>query len=524
MSAPDTSALSQPQAPAPMPAPEPTDQTPAAAGTTPSPALGASPAAAGGAAPAMPIWRQVVVGALQGMAGSAGQKHFGGGLAAGAGGVLAAQQQARENAIQQQQADTQKAKAQSDISFQSAQAANSVAEAAKNNAIAANMPQEARDAHEKSAIALMGQMQDLGITPSVIADDTNEGAHGALQALNQAGAAQGGVPHIFNIEVGGQHLAYDLSQLSGTPQGLAIVNQTRQMQGQDPVTAAQWKQTPKAAQAQASENALNFMNPPPSKNAGEATGKLSQYQAVAKAYAVRPNADPEVVKKLNGIVSNLSDAKDALVGTETKIAGAKAAGVQAATEPGKQSDKLKEDVNKIWNDPAKGYASALAQANQTMEGIKAGADGNGLLTSMAPTMEVLGINHAAGISRISPQEAAAAGAPGGFAEKWNAWATKAADNKLSPQLASEGKQLMGIVIDAAHNKAVQQTQFAAANRGVKDPSSVGAMDRNGNVTTLDKASQSANKAQARTGEVPVRRGSQIIGYTSDGGKSMRSLQ
>lgn len=316
MSAPDTSALSQPQAPAPMPAPEPTDQSPAAPGTTPSPA----PA---GPTPSVPVWRQIVMGALEGAAGATGQKHFGGGLAGGAQNYLAQQQQQKENAIQQAQVETQKAKAQSDISFQSAQAANSVAEAAKNNAIAANMPQEAKDAHEKSAIALMGQMQDLGISPSVIADDTNEGAHGALQALNQAGAAQGGVPHIFNIEVGGQHLAYDLSQLSGTPQGLAIVNQTRQMQGQDPVTAAQWKGTPKAAQAQASENALNFLNPPPSKNSGEATGKLAQYQSVLNAYKAKPNADPEQLKKLQGVVDNLSSAKDALQANDKAVAGMK---------------------------------------------------------------------------------------------------------------------------------------------------------------------------------------------------------
>jgi hypothetical protein len=143
---------------------------------------------------------------------------------------------------------------------------------------------------------------------------------------------------------------------------------------------------------------------------------------------------------------------------------------------------------KIWSDPQHGYAGALAQAQQTKKSIVAGADGNGLMTSMVPTMEVLGINHAAGISRISPQEATAAGVPGGWAERWNAWATKATVGKLSPELAKEGQQLMDTVIDTAHKKALTSAQLIAQGHGI-DPSQTPAMDKDGNVTTLDKAMQ-----------------------------------
>jgi hypothetical protein len=148
---------------------------------------------------------------------------------------------------------------------------------------------------------------------------------------------------------------------------------------------------------------------------------------------------------------------------------------------------------KIWSDPAHGFAGALAQAKQTKDAIVAGANGNGLLTSMVPTMEVLGINHAAGISRISPQEAQAAQLPGGWAERWNAWATKSVTGKLSPELAKEGQALMDMVVDAAHQKAVTSSQLIAQGHGLK-PEQTPAMDRDGKVTTLDKVSAGAKPA------------------------------
>ena len=140
---------------------------------------------------------------------------------------------------------------------------------------------------------------------------------------------------------------------------------------------------------------------------------------------------------------------------------------------------------KIWTDPQRGFAGALSQANQTKASIVAGANGNALLTAMVPTMEVLGINHAAGISRISPQEAQAAGQSPEWATRWNAWATKAATGKLTPELAKEGQQLMDIVVDATHARAVQSSQLIAKGHGLA-PEQTPAMDKQGNVTTLDK--------------------------------------
>jgi hypothetical protein len=144
---------------------------------------------------------------------------------------------------------------------------------------------------------------------------------------------------------------------------------------------------------------------------------------------------------------------------------------------------------KIWTDPQRGYAAAVAQANQTKQSIKAGADGNALITNLVPTMEVLGVNHAAGINRISPTEASAAALSPDWATRWNAFATKAMTGKLTPELAKEGNQLMDIVTDAAYNRAVQSSQFIAKGHGMTDLSQVPAMAKDGSVTTLDKVAR-----------------------------------
>jgi len=121
---------------------------------------------------------------------------------------------------------------------------------------------------------------------------------------------------------------------------------------------------------------------------------------------------------------------------------------------------------------------------------------------------VLGVNRAAGVTRISPAEAAAANLPGGYVERFNAWADKASTGKLSPQLASEGKQLMNIVIQAAHQKAVQESQYTAAQRGIPASNAI-ALSLTGKLTTLDKLSTSP--------QYGTKNGKRVVSY--DGGKT-----
>lgn len=274
----------------------------------------AAPAPSGG------TFGRILKGALQGLAL--------GGVPSAIGGAIDPDQPARVIAhrralaqAEEQQAQANVQATQSSIKFQSAQAANAVAEAAKNNAVAATIPAQARDAHMASQLQMADTLQQMGITPTVIADDTHEAARSALEGLT---STQGGVPHLFNLEVGGQHLAYNLDQLSQTPQGLSVINQARAAQGQDPLTAAQWRQTPKAAQSQVAENALKFWAPAPTTNAAQANGLYLQYKAFADAYGKSPNADPAVKDRLDKLVGNLQSQKNGQVDQEKSLKGSNA--------------------------------------------------------------------------------------------------------------------------------------------------------------------------------------------------------
>jgi hypothetical protein len=147
-----------------------------------------------------------------------------------------------------------------------------------------------------------------------------------------------------------------------------------------------------------------------------------------------------------------------------------------------------DDVIKTWTDPQHGFTQVQAQAEMTKNSIQAGADGNGLATSLTPTMVVLGVNNFGQTHRISPAEATAAGAPGGVAERFNAWITKASSGKLSPQLAKEGNDIMDNLIVSAHRKAIINTRVIAGNSGL-DPSTVTVTDIHGNPDTLARQVQ-----------------------------------
>ncbi len=154
-----------------------------------------------------------------------------------------------------------------------------------------------------------------------------------------------------------------------------------------------------------------------------------------------------------------------------------------ATVKSELGKKGLEEINKTWTDPQHGFTQVQAQAEMTKDSIQAGANGNGLATSLTPTMVVLGVNNFGQTHRISPAEAAAAGAPGGLAERFNAWLTKASSGKLSPQLAAEGQAIMDNLIVSAHRKAITNTRVIAGNAGL-DPSTVTVTDVHGNPDTL----------------------------------------
>jgi hypothetical protein len=150
-----------------------------------------------------------------------------------------------------------------------------------------------------------------------------------------------------------------------------------------------------------------------------------------------------------------------------------------------QSQKAGEENEKYWSDPQHGFVAPLQQSKQIEETIKGAKDGNGLMTNMLPTMTVLGVNSAAGVHRISPAEAEAAKLNPQVTVRWNAMFDAATKGATPAQLAQQARELNQVVIGAAHDKALAQSQFNAKSHGTPY-SSVPVMDVDGNVTTLDK--------------------------------------
>jgi hypothetical protein len=178
---------------------------------------------------------------------------------------------------------------------------------------------------------------------------------------------------------------------------------------------------------------------------------------------------------------------------EMKNATISAARIQAASNKEAAFANAGLTANeKLWTDPQHGYLNTVQSTNQLRAGLTAAKDGNGLMTSFAPTMAVLGINVSQGVHRISPAEAQAANLPGGWAEQFNAWLTKATTGKMSPQLVAEGQKLADILQDNAYTKALQGAQVTS--NGHRIPAAqVPATYRDGSITTLDKAVAENNR-------------------------------
>lgn len=202
----------------------------------------------------------------------------------------------------------------------------------------------------------------------------------------------------------------------------------------------------------AGDNGQPRVNP----QTGKPYSYLEAYQAVSQAKQdVKPDKEAKTDKvtrvvngKLHTILIDGVTGKDIKDEGETKLPGESPGEKRSASEIAQVEREARGNVRK-----AEGQYRATQQSVQQLQsGIDAAKDGNGLLTSFVPTMEVLGINASNGVHRISPAEAQAAGMPGGFVERFNAWFDKASTNKLSPQLQAEGKALGKILADSAYQR------------------------------------------------------------------------
>jgi hypothetical protein len=158
----------------------------------------------------------------------------------------------------------------------------------------------------------------LGLTPIAVADDHADAAHSALEGITKQ---HGAVPPLLNVEVGGQHYAFDLSQLAKGPQSLTLINEARQASGQDALTPALLAQMSPAAKEQELARSTKFFSPDAPSNANEAHGNLLQYQAFASAYKNNPNSDPKIASRLDGTVARLKTIDEGMAAQDKKKRG-----------------------------------------------------------------------------------------------------------------------------------------------------------------------------------------------------------
>lgn len=184
----------------------------------------------------------------------------------------------------------------------------------------------------------------------------------------------------------------------------------------------------------------------------QATKQAAQDTKPEKADPPNTERTVRIVKGVpHEILIDKTDGHDIRDLGQTKIPGEAPADKRAANEQAQVEREARTSIRKAEGQ----YHDTQKSVAQLKASIDASKDGNGLLTSFVPTMEVLGINAANGVHRISPVEAQAANLPGGWAEQFNAWFDKASTGKLSPELQQEGKQLAGILSKTAHDRYKQ---------------------------------------------------------------------
>jgi hypothetical protein len=188
------------------------------------------------------------------------------------------------------------------------------------------------------------------------------------------------------------------------------------------------------------------------------TGKPYQYlealTAVNQSKADTKTTPPETdktVRIVNGVPHEIlidkrtgADVKDL---GQTKLPGESAGEKRDAAQSAQVEREARGSIRKAEGK----FRDTQKSVGQLSSAIDQSKDGNGLLTSFVPTMEVLGINAANGVHRISPAEAEAAKLPGGWAEQFNSWFDKASTGKTSPQLVQEGKALAHILTKSAYD-------------------------------------------------------------------------
>lgn len=301
------------QEPAPQPEAPAPSMTDVLAGAPPQMAPDVSSNLAGAPSKApVPLWQKVVTGALAGLAGSAGSKSFGGGLAGGAAGGLRYQQQQVENQQDQQKTDSY-------VRFQSAQAAATVAQA---TALHQKMDFEAQD-HKIEYAGKQAAFQtflhdNYGIAPDLTFLDHPEQASAALGTM--ADRNGGTVPPInVSLQPAEKGTPGKVSVYSPSQQAMLstvgykdFVSTAATVQTGNPISDNSWKSLGYQGQLQAFHQAQQFLSPTPEfsykTDDPNFIGKqIAQRQQQLANYSKLPNADPKVESLLTSGISYLQN-------------------------------------------------------------------------------------------------------------------------------------------------------------------------------------------------------------------------
>jgi hypothetical protein len=306
------------------------------------------------------VWKGILAGALAGMAASKGSTSLGAGLASGAGGALAQQEQQKADALRAQQS-------QSDIRFKDAQSAHLVAQAHADGARLEALPQELRDEANMRALNLVKGYEDLGINPTLVAETTNDGS---IQGLTQLTKRDGAVGNNAYINIGSHVYAFDLNQMASKPQGLVIVNQDRTLNSLDPIDAATFRSLGKQAQTKMLLDAVNHQTEVPG-NGQEAAAMYQQAKNQFATYATRNDADPQILNQLKTKVNSLKAAQDYFDNRTVSLANRTAEAKQEA----KPEKPVSQKLDTIVFDPDAPGLNGSKGANVLMSGAQAQAKG-----------------------------------------------------------------------------------------------------------------------------------------------------
>lgn len=330
-----TSAPAQPPTPVAPLTPSPAPSADANAALTGVPLVGGQPS----------VWKAIVAGALAGLAGSAGAKHFGSGLAGGAAGVIEEKQRESENAQHQQQ-----------LQFESAQAADSHIRALYEARAADNANQDHKIAMQDYAANTQAYAKIFGDNPDIkisgnTESETHAQAQGGLTTLaNQNGGLIPGVSTVsspatsdkstHDIAVWAKPTSQDLTS---NPNGnLALVNEYRKLHNQPLLSANDWStgggtvpdEGPSAGlkmqagiqkwqSQQVMQARQRLYEPVQSQDDQKDATTLANLMQERDGYAKRTDVNPDTLKQLD---SQIAQFKSAIVNrnqTEADLANRK---------------------------------------------------------------------------------------------------------------------------------------------------------------------------------------------------------